>query len=377
VRFQHVLDAFHAAQAIDRYAPTAPTHLARSFAAAEMPEPRVRELIVSILSSPNVALAAAEIERRLGRKLGPQDLWYEFGGGEQSEAELDAETRKRYPTPAAFKADLPRILTKLGFAPKHAKVIAAHIAVDPSRGAGHAMEAMWRQDLPHLRTRVEKLGMDYKGYNIAVHELGHNVEQYLSLYEIDHTLLRGVPNTAFTEALAFLFQARDLELLGKPAPDAEPSTAACSITSGTPGRSPARRWSRSTSGTGCTTTRTPPPPSCATPPCASPAPPGTSTTRRCSAVAGETALLGIYSHTISSPLYLFNYVLGHLIAFQLEEHVAGKDAKTFAAEFVRVTHQGAILPDSWMQGATGAPVSSAPMLAAAARALATPRRPSR
>jgi hypothetical protein len=85
---------------------------------------------------------------------------------------------------------------------------------------------------------------------------------------------------------------------------------------------------------------------------------------------GETSLLGIYSHTIASPLYLFNYVLGHLIAFQLEEHLAGKDAKTFAAEFVRVTHQGAILPDSWMQGATGAPVSSAPMLAAAARALA-------
>jgi hypothetical protein len=74
--------------------------------------------------------------------------------------------------------------------------------------------------LPHLRTRVEKGGMDYKGYNIAVHELGHNVEQYLSLYEIDHTLLTGVPNTAFTEALAFLFQARDLELLGRPRPDA-------------------------------------------------------------------------------------------------------------------------------------------------------------
>ena len=27
--------------------------------------------------------------------------------------------------------------------------------------------------------------MDYKGYNIAVHELGHNVEQMFSLYDID------------------------------------------------------------------------------------------------------------------------------------------------------------------------------------------------
>ena len=63
--------------------------------------------------------------------------------------------------------------------------------------------------------------MNYKGYNIAVHELGHNVEQVFSLYDVDHTLLAGVPNTAFTEALAFVFQAQDLPLLGYPKPDAE------------------------------------------------------------------------------------------------------------------------------------------------------------
>ncbi|MEZ4400124.1 MAG: hypothetical protein R3B06_08905 [Kofleriaceae bacterium] len=370
VRFQKVIDHLTAAKAVDRFAPTAPSHLARAFAAAEMPEDRVRALIVSILASPNVALAAAEIQRRLGRPLGPQDLWYEFGGGEVAEATLDAETRKRYPTPAAFKAALPGILTQLGWAPDRAKVIAAHIAVDPSRGAGHAMEARWREDLPHLRTRVEKTGMDYKGYNIAVHELGHNVEQYLSLYEIDHTLLAGVPNTAFTEALAFLFQARDLQLLGKPAPDAaaqrsrvldhfwntweiagsalveidvwhwlyeHPDATAAELRDAT-GRIARATWDQYYA----------------------PVLGG----------RGETSLLGIYSHTISSPLYLFNYVLGHLIAFQLEEHVAGKDAKTFAAEFTRVARQGAILPDSWMRGATGQPVSSQPMLDATARALA-------
>ena len=62
--------------------------------------------------------------------------------------------------------------------------------------------------------------MNYKGYNIAVHEMGHNVEQTFSLNDIDHTLLSGVPNTAFTEALAFVFQNRDLELLGLAKPDA-------------------------------------------------------------------------------------------------------------------------------------------------------------
>jgi hypothetical protein len=37
-----------------------------------------------------------------------------------------------------------------------------------------------------------------------------------------------------------------------------------------------------------------------------------------------------------------------------------------------VSRQGMILPDSWMRGATGAPVSAEPMLAATARALAAP-----
>ena len=63
--------------------------------------------------------------------------------------------------------------------------------------------------------------MNYKGFNIAVHEMGHNVEQTFSLNDIDHTLLQGVPNTAFTEALAFVFQNHDLELLGLSKPDAK------------------------------------------------------------------------------------------------------------------------------------------------------------
>jgi hypothetical protein len=112
------------------------------------------------------------------------------------------------------------LLTGLGFAPARARWLAEHIRVDPSRGAGHALQALRRGDFARLRTRVGAGGMDYKGYNIAVHELGHNVEQVFSLETVDHTLLAGVPNNAFTEALAFVFQARDLELLGLKEPDA-------------------------------------------------------------------------------------------------------------------------------------------------------------
>lgn len=369
-RFSHVLAHFTAARAADAYAPTAPSHLARAFDGAEMPEERVRSLIVSVLASPHVAVAAKEIERRLGRALGPQDLWYEFGGGSVPEAELDAVTRKRYPSAAAFAADLPRILGELGFAPEQASKLASHIAVDPSRGAGHAMEARRRGDLPHLRTRVEQGGMDYKGYNIAVHELGHNVEQYLSLYEVDHTLLAGVPNTAFTEALAFLFQARDLSLLGRPPAAGEAERLRVldnfwntwEIAGSALVEIDVWHWLYDH-------------------PTATAAELREATTRIARGIwdqyyapvlggRGETSLLGIYSHTIASPLYLFNYVLGHAIAFQLEEHLAGKDAKTFAAEFTRASRYGAVLPDTWMLHATGAPVSAESLLAATGRALA-------
>ena len=74
--------------------------------------------------------------------------------------------------------------------------------------------------------------MDYKGYNIAVHELGHNVEQVFSLYDVDHTLLAGVPNTAFTEALAFVFQAATWSCSAAPSPTRRPSACGCSTTSG-------------------------------------------------------------------------------------------------------------------------------------------------
>ncbi len=366
-RFSHVRAHFLAAREIDKFSPLAPTRIARAFEAAEMPEERVRALLVEILASPLAAQAAAEMEKRLGRKLEPHDIWYEFGVP-TVESQLDAITRPRYPTADAFAADIPRILRDLGFTAERATYLADHIAVDPSRGAGHAMGAERRGDKAHLRTRVEAQGMDYKGYNIAVHELGHNIEQTFSLYDIDYTLLAGVPNTAFTEALAFLFQARDLELLGQPARSPEvdrlrvldaywntreiagsalveldvwtwlyahPTATAADIRDATV-RTAREVWNRYYAPT----------------------------------LGGpDTALLGIYSHTITSPLYLFNYVLGHLIAFQVEEHVQGKDAATFATEFERVCRLGAILPDLWMQQATGKPVTAEPLLKATEAAL--------
>ncbi|QRO02041.1 hypothetical protein JRI60_25005 [Archangium violaceum] len=370
VRYAKLLAVFQAARLEDPYVPVAPTAIARSFELGrELPETRVKALLEQVLTSPLVPRVAKEIESRLGRKLEPQDLWYAGfkANAKLSEAELDKLTRQRYPTAEAFAKDMPRILQGLGFSKEKAAFLSEHIRVDPSRGAGHAMQAARRGDFPRLRTRLGPNGMDYKGYNIAVHELGHNVEQVFSLYEVDHTLLAGVPNNAFTEALAFVFQARDLELLGQAKPDAARERervlndfwqtweiAGVALVDVAvwhwmyehPDATPAQlreavvRISQET------------------------------WDRYYAPVLGGqgTPLLGIYSHMISYPLYLADYPLGHLIAFQIEEHL--HKAGNLGAEFERMASQGALTPDVWMTNATGAPVSAEPLLRATEAALA-------
>ncbi len=372
VRYATLLAQFRAAKKADPYYPTAPTAIRRSFELGqELPEDRVRALLVEILSSPLVPKVAKQIEAKLGRPLEPVDLWYSGfkPKPKMSEPELDALTMKKYPNAAAFAADMPRILRDLGFPGDRADYLAKKIVVDPSRGAGHAMQAMRRGDYPHLRTRIEKDGMNYKGYNIAVHEFGHNVEQVLSLYDVDHTLLQGVPNTAFTEALAFVFQARDLELLGlvKSDPEGERMRvladfwATFEIAGVAIVDCDVWHWMYDH-------------------PEATPAELNAATTEIARKIwnqyyapvlsGKDTPLLGIYSHMISYPLYLSNYVLGHTIAFQIEETV-NKVGKV-GPEFERIAKFGAVLPDAWMIHASGAPVGAGPLLRATEKALAGP-----
>ena len=376
-RYALLLAQFHAAAAADRSSPTMPTVIQRSFESGrQLSEARVKALFTEILTSPLVPRVKSEIERRVQRPLEPQDLWYDGFKARASiaESELDALTQKRYPTKEAFASDLPRMLTALGFSDEKARFLSSHIIVDAARGAGHALQSARRGDLPHLRTRVEKGGMNYKGYNIAVHELGHNVEQVFSLYEIDHTLLAGVPNNAFTEALAFVFQARDLELLG-----IEPSSRDA--------RAAAERdrvlndfWSTwEIAGVALV--------DIAVWHWMYGHPQATADELRDASVriarehwdrfyapvlgVSGTTLLGIYSHMISYPLYLADYPLGHLIAFQIEERIsaAARKGTKLGAELERMAKLGAVAPDVWMQAATGAPVSAGPLLRATERAL--------
>jgi oligoendopeptidase F len=76
--------------------------------------------------------------------------------------------------------------------------------------------------------------------------------------------------------------------------------------------------------------------------------------------------LAIYSHMINSFLYLYRYPIGHLIAFQLEGKLKGAQ---FGAAFEHAASYGRVVPDLWMEHATGKPVVAEPMLEAAEAAL--------
>ena len=368
-RYSTIANDFRAARLVDPYSPTAPTHIDRRFnEQREIPEARARAMFEQVLSSPLAPKVAKLIEKRLGRPLEPFDIWYNGfrSRGAYTEAQLDEIVRKKYPNAEAYHADMPRLFRDLGFSPETAQFLANNIVVDPARGSGHAMGAGRRDDRPHLRTRVGPDGMDYKGYNIAVHEMGHNVEQTFSLNRVDYYTLSGVPNTAFTEALAFVFQNRDLELLGLAKPSDESRALQtlndfwdtyekCGISLVDMGM---WHWMYEH--------------------------PDADAQQLRDAVVQiakdvwnryyapifhqrDITLLGVYAHMVNEFLYLPDYAIGHMISAQIEQQIE-KSGKV-GDQFERMARMGSVTPDLWMKNATGAPVGPEALLRATDSAL--------
>jgi hypothetical protein len=383
-RYALMLDIAEAMRGIDAWSPDSPTLIARRFDdSRELSMEQVTGLLESLFGGDTFTLAAARVREALGRPLEAFDIWFREsgGGGRPDEAALDAVTRRLYPTAAAFEVDIPRILRALGFGDKEADWLASSIAVDPARGSGHAMPAAMRSDKVRLRTRVGQGGMDYKGYNIACHELGHNVEQVYSLHGIDEYFLAGVPNTAFTEAFAFVFQARDLEVLP---PEARLSLGLAGAAPGAAGDAGA---GGAFSGVLADYWQT----------CEIAgvglvdmavwgwlyAHPGArpeefrdavldiarSTWNRLFAPAfglRDSTVLAVYSHMIENPLYLCDYPMGHLISFQIEDYLKGR---VLGEEMGRMCRLGRLTPSEWMREALGGELSAAPLIAAVGKEL--------
>lgn len=367
-RYEHLLNNFKARLALDKYNPGYPTYIQRAFDRnMELSQEEVEALFVELCSSPLVKETGKLIEKRLGRELEPFDIWYDGFKPRSniSSEELDEIVWKKYPNIEAFQNDLVNILKKLGFSNEKAEFISSRVQVDPSRGAGHALGAEMKSDKAHLRTRIPKGGMRYKAYNIATHEFGHNVEQTISLQDVDYYMMQGVPSTAFTEALAFIFQKRDLELLG--IKDDNPNKhhlmtldnfwSAYEIMGVSLVDMNVWKWLYEH-------------------------PQATSAELKDAVItiakdvwnkyyaevfgSNNEPILAIYSHMIDNPLYLSAYPIGHLIDFQIEEHMVNKD---FASEVERIYKQGRLVPQQWMSNAVGQKISNKPLFNATEKAL--------
>lgn len=368
-RYAHMLAIARAHRGADAYSPNLPTLLKRRFEGdRQMSEARVVAMLEAVLAAPEFAKVGQLVSQRLGRPLEPFDIWYNGfrPRGAYTEAQLDALTRRRFPTAEAYRQDIPNILASLGFKPERAAYLRGMIDVEPSRGPGHAMGGAMRGQHARLRTRVAADGMNYKGFNIAVHEMGHNIEQTFSQNNIDHTLLAGVPNNAFTEALAMLLQSHDMEVLGLAAPDERTRALAdlhlywqtAEISGVALVDIGAHHWLQEH-------------------PEATPA----QLREAVLAIARDTwnrffaptfgqrdqTLLAIYSHMIDNALYLPDYPVGHLIECQLGGHFRG--VASLGDEFERIASFGNLPPDLWMRNATGQEVGAEALLAQARRAL--------
>lgn len=246
------------------------------------------------------------------------------------------------------------MLRKLGFSNDRSVYIADKIEVDAARGSGHAWGAAMKGDVAHLRTRIGGNGLDYKGYNIAVHEFGHNVEQTISLYDVDYYMLQGVPNTAFTEALAFLFQKRDLDLLGMKNNDPKKEAfdvldnfwSVYEIMGVSLVDQYMWKWMY-----------------------ANPNATAAELKDAVNAIAKDVwnkyyapvfgvedqTVLAVYSHMVNSPIYLSNYSFGHLIQFQVEQYLKNSH---FATEVERIFALGKLTPTEWMKKGVGQVIST-------------------
>jgi hypothetical protein len=368
-RYEHLLSVFKAKKAADEYTPMYPNCISRKFDQEfELSEAEVEKLFVTLMESSQVKQVGELIAKRLGRKLEPFDIWYD-GFKTRSSIDpllLDSLTQTKYPNKESFVADLPHILVKLGFPQEKAVAICNQVRVDASRGAGHAWEASMKDDKARLRTRIGEKGMDYKGYNIGIHEFGHNVEQTITLHDVPNYMLAGVPNTAFTEALAFVFQKKDLELLGIQSSENAMDLMTLDIFWGCyeiMGVSlvDVRVWKWMYEN-----------------PNASKEQLKEKTVEIAKDVwntyyypvfgTKDEPILAVYSHMIATPLYLSAYPLGHLIEFQLESYYAGKN---IGQETMNIFSNGRLTPQQWLKKGLHTTLSVEPLLNAVSKAVKT------
>jgi hypothetical protein len=369
VRYRHLIAHADVARRFDPLYPEAPSAIARKFELSrEIPERDVERVLVELLDDPVREPLAAFLRARIGRPLEPHDIYFEDVAESRPAAELNAAVRARFPDEAAFQRALPRVLRELGFPGDEADFLGSRIRVEIAKGSGHAMRPMLGEYDAWLRTNRLKGELGWDGFDTAMHELGHNLEQLHSAFHAPRPALQNVPNTACTEAFAFLYQSLAKRVLGiEDAADARRAQDLDAVATMLAARQIAGpslvelrmwRWIYANPGAGPEALRD------ATLSIA------TETWDRHYAQdfgPDHARILAAYQHMVGHPLYLADYVLGHVISHQVRSHILGRD---LAAETRRICSIGRLTPDLWMRRAVGAGIDIAPLARDCAQALA-------
>ena len=281
---------------------------------------------------------------------------------------MDTAVAARFPDEKAFQAALPQVLRDLGYCAKDADFLGTRIKVEIAKGSGHAMRPLLTEYGAWLRTSRLKDQLGWDGFDTAMHELGHNLEQLCSTYFAPRPALRNVPNTACTEAFAFLYQSLGKRVLGIEATDGadrafaidsvQTMLAACQIAGPSLLELQVWRWLYAN-------------------------PTATAEQLRTEVLeiadrlwkrfyerdfgADPYRLLAAYQHMIGHPLYLADYTLGHVMSHQIRSFMRTKD---IATETRRITSIGRLTPELWMQRAVGNGISAKSLCEDAAGSLA-------
>ncbi|MBF0298147.1 MAG: hypothetical protein HQK51_05470 [Oligoflexia bacterium] len=369
-RYQYWLNIFKTTAEVDKYYLNEKTHIDRRFNLnRKIPEKKIEKIFLSLLSSPALAKTAELMKKKLARPLRPYDVWYTGFKRSIKQEDLNKLVQEQFADLNIFNEKIPLILQKIGFTEEKAKYLASFIRAEPSRSAGHARGAGMRGEKALLRVRSDAGKLNYESFNTSMHELGHTVEQTISMNLIDNTLLEGVPNTAFTEAIAFLFQGMDQFVLGaKNSNDNNNDNDhnyhereayliidsyfnTCEIASMALVDMYSWRYLYKTKNVTAKNLKD-------------------FVIKTANELwkkywapyfgESDSAILAIYSHMIDAGLYLPDYPIGHIINYQIKKYFKHND---LATNLERICKLGSIYPDPWMEAAIGQTISADELIA--------------